>query len=62
VEFRQLQYFCAVATAGSFSAGAAQERIAQPSLSVQIRNLEEELGVKLFDRCSRPFVRLTEAG
>ncbi len=60
MEFRQLQYFCAVAAAGGFSAAAVQQRISQPSLSVQIRNLEEELGVELFDRRGRPF--LTEAG
>lgn len=61
MEFNQLRYACAIADAGSFSRAAERCKIAQPSLSQQILKLEEDLGVKLFDRLGRS-VRLTEAG
>jgi DNA-binding transcriptional LysR family regulator len=61
VEFHQLRYFVAVAEEGSFSRAAAKVRVAQPSLSQQIRKLEAEVGQRLFDRLSRSVV-LTEAG
>ena len=61
MEFHQLRYFCAVARAGSFTRAAEQERIAQPSLSQQIRKLETELGVPLFERLGRG-TRLTPYG
>ena len=61
MQIHQLRYFCAVARTGSFTRAAQQERIAQPSLSQQVRKLEEELGSKLFDRLSRT-VRLTQPG
>jgi len=61
MEFHQLRYVCAIVEAGNFSRAAERCKIAQPSLSQQVRKLEEDLGVKLFDRLGRS-VRLTEAG
>jgi DNA-binding transcriptional LysR family regulator len=61
MEIRQLRYFRAIARAGSFSAAAAGEFVVQSALSQQIRKLEEELGVKLFERTTRS-VRLTRDG
>jgi LysR family transcriptional regulator, hydrogen peroxide-inducible genes activator len=61
VEFHQLRYFVAVADEGSFSRAAAKVRVAQPSLSQQIRKLEAEVGQPLFDRLPRS-VMLTDAG
>jgi len=61
MEVHQLRYFCAVAETGSFTRAAEREQVAQPSLSQQILKLEEELGVRLFDRLGRS-VRLTDLG
>jgi LysR family transcriptional regulator, hydrogen peroxide-inducible genes activator len=61
MEIHQLRYFVAVADEGSFSRAAAKVRVAQPSLSQQIRKLEAEVGQPLFDRLPRSIV-LTEAG
>jgi len=61
MEIHQLRYFVAVAEEGSFSRAAAKVRVAQPSLSQQIRKLEAEVGQPLFDRLPRSIV-LTEAG
>lgn len=61
MEIHQLRYVCAIADTGTFSRAAEHCQIAQPSLSQQIRKLEEDLGAKLFDRLGRS-VRLTEAG
>lgn len=61
MELRQLQYFRAVASAGSFSRASAQLGIAQPALSRQIQHLEEELGTRLLYRNGRG-VFPTDAG
>jgi len=61
MEIHQLRYLVAVADEGSFSRAAAKVRVAQPSLSQQIRKLESEVGQPLFDRLPRSVV-LTEAG
>src|SRR3982750_326694 len=58
---QQLQYFLAACREGSFSAAAAGMHLAQPSLSEQVRRLETELGVALFQRVGRGLVP-TEAG
>ncbi|MGH9445803.1 MAG: LysR family transcriptional regulator [Terriglobia bacterium] len=61
MELRQLRYFRAVARLCSFTQAARHEGIAQPSLSQQIRKLEDELGGRLFDRLGRQ-IRLTALG
>ena len=61
MELRHLRYFRAVATALSFSRAAESLRVAQPSLSRQIADLEQELGVVLLYR-DRHKVSLTSSG
>jgi DNA-binding transcriptional LysR family regulator len=61
MELRHLRYLEAVADAKTFIAAAAKVRVAQPALSRQIRDLEEELGVDLFTR-EASGSRLTVAG
>jgi DNA-binding transcriptional LysR family regulator len=61
MELRQLSYFRAVAHERSFTRAAERLHVAQPGISHQIRQLEAELGSRLFDRSAKP-VRLTPAG
>ncbi len=61
MELRQLRYFAAVATMGSFSRASVHLHIAQSALSRQIQALEEEIGVALIIR-SKQGLQLTEAG
>ncbi len=57
----QLEYLLAVANFGSFSVAAEHCFVTQPSLSMQIKSLEEELGVMLLDRSKKPVIP-TKAG
>ena len=61
MQFQQLAYFLAVAETRHFTRAAEQMRVAQPSLSQQIRALERDVGAGLFHRI-RGNVTLTEAG
>ncbi len=62
MDFEQIRAFVNVATLKSFSEAAAKMFISQPSVSVRIKALEEELGVVLFDRSRAREPVLTEAG
>ncbi len=61
VNFRQLEYFLAVANAGQITAAAQQLHMAQPPLSYQLKQLETEMGVTLLNR-SASGTTLTPAG
>jgi DNA-binding transcriptional LysR family regulator len=61
MQFQQLRYFVAVAETTHFTRAAERVHVSQPSLSQQIRALENELGATLFSR-ARGNVALTEAG
>jgi LysR family transcriptional regulator, nitrogen assimilation regulatory protein len=61
MDLRQITHFVAVYEEGSFSQAARRENCTQPGLSVQIRNLEEQLAISLFNRTPRG-VEATVAG
>jgi DNA-binding transcriptional LysR family regulator len=61
MEIRQLRAFVAIAESGTFTAGAERVHVTQAAVSMQIRQLEIETGVKLFIRAPRNVI-LTEAG
>lgn len=61
MEIRQLRAFLAIAEAKTFTAGARRVNVTQAAISMQIRQLEEEVGLQLFTRTPRR-VLLTEAG
>ncbi len=61
MNFKQLEYFSAVAEKGSISGAARELHVAQPPISRQLAMLEDELGVTLFLRTNQG-VALTEAG
>jgi DNA-binding transcriptional LysR family regulator len=61
MELRHLRYFVSVAEQGSVSSAARHVHVSQPALSRQIRDLENELGVQLFDRVGRR-IELTADG
>ena len=58
---RQLQFLCALADHGSFSRAAEVSLVAQPTLSAAVKEVEELLGVRLFERGARG-TKLTQAG
>lgn len=61
MEIKQIRYFIAIAECGSLASAAEAVGIAQPSISVQLKNLEARLGAELFIRSPRG-VTLTDAG
>ena len=61
MDIRLMQYYLAVVREGTISAAAEALHVSQPALSRQMRDLEEELGVTLFERGSRR-ITLTEEG
>jgi DNA-binding transcriptional LysR family regulator len=61
VEIRQLRAFVAIAESGTFTAGALRVHLTQAAISMQIRQLETEIGAKVFVRAPRHVI-LTEAG
>ena len=61
MEIRQLRAFVAIAESGTFTAGAIRVHVTQAAISMQIRQLETEIGAKVFVRAPRHVI-LTEAG
>jgi LysR family transcriptional regulator, cyn operon transcriptional activator len=61
LELRHLKYFLKIAETSSFTRAAAALRVTQPTLSHQVKQLEQEISIPLFDRVGRQ-VRLTGAG
>ena len=57
----QLKYMIAVAETGNFTSASKKVFVTQPSLSMQIQKLEDELGVQIFNRTKKPVV-LTKVG
>ena len=57
----QLQYTLAVAKYGNFTLAAEKSNVTQPTLSMQVQKLEEELGTLIFDRSTKP-IKLTNIG
>ncbi|MEG2037636.1 MAG: LysR family transcriptional regulator [Ruthenibacterium sp.] len=60
MKFSQLQYFCAVCRCNSISKAAEQLYVAQPSISIALKDLERELGVALFTRYNNRLSLTTE--
>src|SRR6185436_5688193 len=61
MELRHLRYFVAVGEEEHFGRAALRLRVAQPALSLQMQDLEREIGFELFDRLSRG-VKISAAG
>lgn len=61
MEIRQLRAFVAIAESGTFTAGALRVHVTQAAISMQIRQLESEIGARVFVRAPRHVI-LTEAG
>jgi DNA-binding transcriptional LysR family regulator len=61
MEIRQLKAFLAIAEAKTFTAGARRVNVTQAAISMQIRQLEDEVGIQLFTRTPRRVI-LTQAG
>src|ERR1700761_9468963 len=61
MELRHLRYFVAVAEQENVSRAALKLHVSQPGISRQIRDLEEEIGFKLFERSAKS-LKLTNAG
>ncbi|MGO4273381.1 LysR family transcriptional regulator [Paenibacillus sp. TAF58] len=61
MEFRQLEYFIQICKEGSFTKAADVLMVSQPTISQQIRLLEQEFGTTLFDRVGRG-IEINEAG
>lgn len=61
MDLKQLEYFTAIVKEGNISKAAKKLHLSQPPLSIQIKNLEAELGTNLFERGARK-IELSEAG
>src|SRR4051812_4728298 len=61
MELRQLHYFSEIVKQGSFSKAADQSFVSQPTISNVVKELEKELGSKLFIRTTRK-IELTDTG
>ena len=59
--FTQLNYVLAVAEYQNFTKAAGKCFVTQPTLSMQIQKLEDQLGIQIFDRSKKP-IQLTEVG